>query len=284
MKWDSGLEQRLRARYVAPRREGCAGQAEPVLSATGLSGGVLVETARQLMFAAPASSFDSATDLPPQLAASWEAVAGNNPYMSWIQGRYVEAEAANRNGAFWSTGDLEFGEMGVKHGPLNWLHQGSKVVGAIADAKLIKPEVETAAAQRPFIATVSSIWRWLYPGEAAMIQKASDDGRLFASMECVAEQMQCLSCQRSFPYVAAMTGGGCEHINARSAPRRLINPSFLGGAVIVPPVEPGWAGASARVIAAETALAASTFEAADSSLSATQWESLMSCVLSLVRD
>jgi hypothetical protein len=32
-----------------------------------------------------------------------------NQHFLWIQGRFVGAEKANRNGAFWKTEDLELG-------------------------------------------------------------------------------------------------------------------------------------------------------------------------------
>jgi hypothetical protein len=85
--------------------------------------GFLTEVAGRVILTAPAKTLSMASELPAELAERWEKASTGNPFMMWLQGRFVEAEKANRNGAFWSTEDLQFGEMSVKHGPLNWLHE-----------------------------------------------------------------------------------------------------------------------------------------------------------------
>jgi len=67
-----------------------------------------------------------------------------NEHFLWMQGRFVGAEKANRNGAFWSTEDLELGELTVRHGPLNWLHEARHVTGAIADIRMVKRDEQSA--------------------------------------------------------------------------------------------------------------------------------------------
>lgn len=296
--WDVELERRLRSKYALP-----------VAESTG-AGSFVAEISGKVMFAAPATTFNAAAELPPELAASWIEQSQSNPYFRWVQGRFVEAEQANLNGAMWTTGDLQFGEMGVKHGPLNWLHQARKVIGTIADAQLIQPKpamvtsistsglvgnfaTTTTTTQpampqpRPYIAAVASMWDWIYPDEIAVVERASHDQNLFFSMECVSEKIQCVGdngCNQEFDFIDAMSGKACTHINERASTRRLIKPSFLGGAVIVPPARPGWPGANATVMAEAARIAESTQESLPDGMTASQWEALMGLVVASARN
>lgn len=365
------VRDRMRSLYIAEPVKAVEGaRAEP------LDGGFLTEVAGRVVLTAPAHQLRVADELPPELAESWEKASSHNPFMLWLQGRFVEAEQANRNGAYWSTADLQFGQMSVRHGPLNWLHEETNVIGTIADNALIQPETpaepdqltklqlalfedgtyttntanlqwgpsrmpktaagqglttteeartftteqrrklaggaampdgsfpiqnaedlknaiglvgnakdpakarahvikraralglttllpdswkkETSAAARPYIAAVSSVWRWINPQRAAVIEAAAETGKLFYSMECVAEKIECASdgdrtgCGRAFDYMQAMADptSTCEHIASRSSARRMVNPFFLGGAAIVPPVQPGWANAKVDLLQA----------------------------------
>lgn len=317
MSWDSQLESDLRARYATMLTK--ADQEIPVTDHVEplANGGFLTEISGKVILTAPAASLSKAGDIPEQMREAWEKASHANPYFQWLQGRFVEAEKANHNGAFWSTEDLQFGEMSVKAGPLNWLHEGRKVVGTIADNALIMPKVEptttstahlitstitqpfvgaswtnggnlqTAAAPRPYMAAVSAVWKWLYPDEAKVIDKASDDHDLYYSMECVSQQMQCVEsadsngCGQAFDYFKAMTdpGSTCQHIAERSATRRMVNPSFLGGAVIVPPTRPGWGEANAEVMRQAAHLAEMAGQNAPADANTSQWELLMGAVL-----
>lgn len=281
-KWDTALEARLRTLYSAPVAE-----EKETVKAWATPDGFLTEVSGRLLLTAPASTFNMASEIPSELAASWEQQSKANPYFMWVQGRFVEAEQANSNGAFWSTGDLEFGEMGVRHGPLNWLHQSRKVIGTIADGQLIRPAAEMASVERPFIAATAAVWEWIYPDEARDVREASDSGKLFYSMECVAEQVQCAGdtgCGESFDYLKAMTDKAsvCQHIQERSSVRRMVNPSFLGGAVIVPPIRPGWVNANAQVMRQAASVAEDAHLANHAGMSASEWELLMGQVLASV--
>jgi hypothetical protein len=304
-------------RQLAQRYGSKVAKAEAVApKATALDeGGFVTEVAGKVILTAPATSVHEAWELPEPLRERWERAASANPYYQWIGGRFVEAERANRNGAFWSTADLQFGEMSVKNGPLNWLHEGRKVIGTIADHALVasvpaapvqqfassttNPLITmatgastttnsifthpTTAAERPFISAISTVWKWLYPEEAKVIEKSSDEKTLYYSMECVAREMQCMAgesggCGESFDYMTAMTAPDkvCEHIAQRSSHRRMVDPYFLGGAVIVPPVRPGWGEANAEVLRQAAALAE---QVAPADAEASQWELLMGAVL-----
>lgn len=210
-----------------------------------------------------------------------------NKHFLWMQGRFVGAEKANRNGAFWKTEDLELGELTVRHGPLNWLHEARHVIGTIADTQLVtRQEAADRDLDQPYIQAASAIWRWVYPDEAWVIEQASDANKLWYSMECISESVTCVGdggCGATASYgdYLRVEGGTCKHMAERSATRHFKNPTFLGGAVIVPPVRPGWAEANAQVMRQAASLAEHAFEQAGKpDVAAAEWEQLMASVLS----
>lgn len=202
----------------------------------------------------PGSLFNGNLDgLPRELAAAWEKASAANKLYLWVEGKYVEAEKANRNNAFWTAGDLELGEPTVAHGPLNWLHQEHHVIGTIAAAKLIpaRQAADANGSSQAHIRSLAAVWGYLFPTEARQVAQASDEGKLWYSMECISREVACqaLGCHHVQPYRQYVTevASRCPHVRD-GGPRRFVDPSFLGGAVIVPPVRPGWAGASASVL------------------------------------
>jgi hypothetical protein len=267
--------------------------------------GFLTEVGGRVILTAPAST--SFEGLPKELASRWSEMASGSDHMMWLQGRFVEAEQANRNGAFWSTADLQFGSMSVNHGPLNWLHQEKTVIGTIADNALIQPEAITAeqayyngtittntanalldtVMPRPYLAAASAVWKWVHPDKVAAIENAYEQGKLFYSMECIGRAIACTTdgtregCGKEFDYVTAMVSPEktCEHIAGRSSARRIVDPSFLGGAAIVPPVQPGWGAANVEIMRQAASLAEQT-SGSLGDMTASEWEHLMAAVVS----
>ncbi len=201
-------------------------------------------------------------------------------HLLWMHGRFVGADAANRNGAFWSAGDLEMGRASVVNGPLNWLHESHHVIGTLARADFVPgTTTEHAATVQPHLTATAAIWRWIWPEEAYVVQQASDMGHLWYSMECVSREVQCTGdngCGSSATYANYLAGAACEHLTQRASIRRFVDPVFLGGAVIVPPARPGWADADATVMAEAAALAETSFEqAGQPDVPAAEWEQMM---------
>lgn len=243
----------------------------------------VTEVSGRTLLTAPAATF----------APAWEKALTPNKHFLWMQGRFVGAETPNRNNAFWSAGDLELGQTTVTHGPLNWLHEARHVIGTIADARYIPsaaPAGAEAAAETvdPHIVAASAIWRWIYPDEAWVVEQASEAGRLWYSMECISEKVQCVgegACGAEVAYTGYLSGQGCSHMQERSAVRRFVDPTFLGGAVIVPPVRPGWADADASILTQAASLAESAFEqAGQPDVPASEWEQLMAQVVKFGRE
>lgn len=207
-----------------------------------------------------------------------------NPHFLWVEGAYVEADMPNRNAAMWSTKDLELGVPTVAHGPLNWLHEERHVIGSIAAAKLVRPEVQQAAeGGRAHIRTMSAIWSYLYPGEARQVAQASDERKLWHSMECVSREVACASpeCTHAMSYSDYMRKkeDRCDHMKG-FGPRRFADPQFLGGAVILNGVRPGWDGASAQVMRRQAASALEGQEQAVTGLSEAEAVDMVAQIIS----
>lgn len=188
--------------------------------------------------------------MPAETAAQLTA----DDFLLHLDGRLVEAEKANGNGAFWAQDDLEFGLPSIAYGPLNWLHEERKIVGVLKDARLVTREAAatTGLDINNHVNSASVMWRWLYPRESAMVQAYSSAKQLWYSMECISREIACVGvngCEAKVPYLDAQnrTAACCDHIRERSAARRFVDPIFQGAAIIVPPIKPGWAGADLAV-------------------------------------
>jgi hypothetical protein len=216
------------------------------------------EIGQKLVFAAPGTTGFDVSHLPREIAAGFQKASAANPYNLWVTGRYVEADRPNRNAAYWSTADLEVGQPSVAHGPINWNHQEKEIIGCIAATELVKVERQAASDVGSHIVALAAVWGFIYPERARAVQKASEDQKLWYSMECISREVACLSgdCGVVLPYRDYMTRqtSRCEHMLG-GAPRRFVDPVFGGGAMIVPPVRPGWANADARVMKQAAALA-----------------------------
>lgn len=242
---------------------------------------ILTEVDGHVLLTASATAVQSMTDYPErELAAEYEKAAGN-PALMHLTGRFVEAEKANVNGAFWSTADLDYGEKTPIHAPVNYLHRSRHVIGAFTDSKLIRPPLATAeqAANggRPFLAVNAVLWREFFPYEARIVEMASDKRKLFWSMECQSRTIRCETssdgalqgCGNEYPFKQVMSAATnntvCTHLRERASQRHFVMPRFNAGAVIVPPVNPGWKAAHAEVRVEAEALAEATFSEAASS-------------------
>ena len=196
-----------------------------------------------------------------------------NDSFIWIAGRYVQGNVANRNGHFWTLDDLKHGLDSIVHTPLNALHDWSRPVGTFVESKLVHrkaKEKEEAAETLPEIQTLAVFWAANFPELAMMVRGAHELKQLWFSMECVAEDKQCLTCDQTFAWVTA-SDALCAHLATNpKAPRRLINPTFIGGALIFPPETPAWPDAEVTEVAREL-----TSALQEGPLTVESWEQLM---------
>jgi hypothetical protein len=192
-------------------------------------------------------------ELTPEVAAGPSANIEADDFLLRLSGRLVEAGRANGNGAFWAQEDLEFGLPSVAHGPLNWLHDEQRVVGALTSAKLVGGTTREAAGVGAHIRSDAVLWRWLAPREAAVLAEQAGLKQAYFSMECISRQIQCTGengCGQVMDYLDAQgkTEKACQHVRERSSHRRFVSPIFQGAAIIVPPTKPGWAQADLEVV------------------------------------
>ncbi len=212
-------------------------------------------------------------DLPREMAAEFKLDRNNGSFI-WIAGRYVQANNANKNGHYWSFEDLKQGEASIRYTPVNALHEWDKPIGTVVQTKIVQREGASASPAEPEIQALSVVWGANFPEAAAEIRDAHKQGTLFYSMECVAESKQCLTCERTFGFFA-QGAEVCEHLGANpNAPRRFINPTFVGAALIFPPERPAWPDAEITEVANRL-----TAEYANRDSESAQWESLMAHVM-----
>jgi hypothetical protein len=84
----------------------------------------------------------------------------------------------------------------------------------------------------------------------------------------------------TFPYDTFLAGNVCDHLRQKGSVKRMVNPTFLGSGIIVPPAKPGWANADVRVMASACELAETTYEAVGRpDISASTWEQMMAQIV-----
>lgn len=215
-------------------------------------------------------------------------VASSNPDFLYLHGRLVGADTPNRNKAMWTTADLEMAEPSVAGGPLNWLHDDQRIIGCLMDGHLVSGREAADEGVGNHIVSRAAAWGFLFPNEVATIQKAAAQGELYYSMECLSKSVMCTDspsapgCGREVSYAdydSRTAPSLCQHLRERSSVRRYVEPWFLGAAVIVPPVQPGWANANAGVLQ-EAAQLRETAGLADGGLSSAEALDLATAVLS----
>jgi len=246
------------------------------------------------------SQDDIGADLAATVTTDF-AIEKSNPMITWIAGDFVESDRPNANRQFWTAGDLEIAEYSILHSPLNMVHKFRTPVGFFADTKVIRTKrdakIETAedlaaARKKPLkIQALSGLWSHIFPFETVQVEAANESGLLFYSMECRGTHLTCAGpngCGRTFEYAKVRTH--CEHLMERSSIRHIVKPTFRGGALIVPPVKPGWKHAHATVVSDAVLNEAAAFaeqneeqynvlNAAGADLTTSAWEQLMAMAI-----
>ena len=246
---------------------------------------------------------DDLADLAAEAGATGDwAIEKSNPMIKWIAGDFAEADNPNRNKQFWTAKDLAMAEYTIRHAPLNMVHKFRQPVGFYAATKTVKlkqPKLESAAtAERQGsmkIQALSGLWSHIFSFEAAQADAANDAGLLFYSMECRGEKLTCgsdeasgiVGCGQTFDYLDVESH--CEHLLERASIRHIVNPVFRGGALIIPPVRPGWAKAHASVLTDAVMQEAAAFAeqteeqykaiGGDGALTASAWEQMMGLIV-----
>lgn len=192
-------------------------------------------------------------DSDREMASDWASKhVSNNPAIKWVLGRFAEADNPNNNKQAWALEDLRIHQPSIDHAPMNMVHQAKHIVGAYVATEMIYPTNESAAGEpaNPYVEALGAFWRYYFPAEYDAVQKAHDEGSLYFSMECVAQSVTfedvASGRKEEFPYRGPFDPSYGDWNNDRSATRWLNKPHFLAGALIVPPVKPGWSNATIK--------------------------------------
>lgn len=210
----------------------------------------------------------------------------SNDHHGWILGKYVEADQANLNRQFFELEDLRESAGTLVHAPLNIGH-AYPPVGAFVATELLYPETADDGAGNPFLEALSVMWKSAFPVEFKAVEAAYKAGKLAYSMEAKPSTVTCggdHGCGQTFEYAGRTDPTYCSHINKPTTDtyRVLNKPDFTGGALIIPPVMPGWANADVTQVASrrETSMAEQeeTYDVIAEEfahLSPSEWEAMM---------
>lgn len=257
---------------------------------------LVTETGGKLIFTNQARVIRDRGEVSTDVAAAANFdIEQSNPFVKWILGDFVEADNPNSNTQFWTKGDLAMSEYSIKFSPLNMLHKQQIPIGFFASTRTIDLQQADGKGGTAKIEALAGMWSHVFPFESALIDKADETGSLFYSMECRGTHLHCAGpsgCDKTFEYSATETH--CAHLMERSSIRHIVNPTFRGGAIIIPPTQPGWAKASATVV--QEAVLDEARRVAEASeahynqllsdgaeLTASAWEHLMATVVTLGR-
>lgn len=165
-------------------------------------------------------------------------------------------------------------------------------VGLVQRSNRVSPLVN-ARRDRGFTVTresfVGTVWCPQTPAGTFLARRRGTVYWTGNSMECDCETLTCKvdgGCGQTFPFSGARSDKYCAHLQKVGASKQINKPWFNAGALIVPPVKPGWSKADIRELAvymkehadvAEKLYAG--FEGEASHLGPKEWEELMAQVV-----
>ncbi|MDQ1584492.1 MAG: hypothetical protein QOF36_2546 [Microbacteriaceae bacterium] len=135
-----------------------------------------------------------------------------NPNLAWFGGHYVEADAANRNGAMWTAGELAIKAVTPMFMPVTVMHDPRTAVGLIADTVLKTPDQHQVPRSR--IETALALWAHRFPEAVEEAMHNYKAGTLMQSMECLAPEYSCSTCGMTYQKLprGAERANWCSHL------------------------------------------------------------------------
>ena len=224
-----------------------------------------------------------------------ERYVAKNPAYKWILGRYVQANEANSNGHIFDLDELRDARHTVVNAPLNIGHKPHDIRGTFVAQELIYPTNGEPAASLahpsftspvPFMEALAAYWHFYFRDEFdRLVMPAYSEGALFYSMEAIPKAVICRAvdgCGREFAYKGRQDPSYCDHLNQPLARKQLKSPHFTAGALIIPPLRPGWKDADITQVATyleqhvdEAQSALDQVQETVPHLDASQWEAIM---------
>lgn len=245
---------------------------------------ITIDTAKGVLVAARAELLSADHE------TAWaEDIVRLDPDIRWIRGNFVQADKENDNGHIFPLDDLRAAADTPIFKALNVWHRPNLIVGAFAGTHLENVDVAQNV-DLPHLEALAALWRTYFPKVERKVEDAYAEGSLYFSMECVAKSLTCKGrgedpgCGATFPYMGRVHESYCSHLMQPRARRVLNGHRFTAGALILPPVRPGWRDAEIVELARwlEHPDAAETYAqiAEDSPhLDTATWEVLMAQVL-----
>lgn len=174
----------------------------------------------------------------------------------WLLTNFVEAENPNSNGHIVETAALKKAMKTIPNKPMNINHIPGRRVGVWTAAEMVYPlgGEEAQESQYPIVEALGAFWQYYEPEILPSIEMAHREGQLFSSMECVPDSITCkgkgeyAGCGETFAYDGRVSDSYCEHLNESCSRKTLHNPHYTAGALIIPPVRPGWKNADVKEI------------------------------------
>lgn len=223
-----------------------------------------------------------------EIASEW---AGKhillNPAHAFVLGKFVEADRANKNQQYFALDSLKNSQPTIAHAPMNINHNPRNIVGAFVASEMIYPTGEASDDMQtnPYIESLGVFWKYYFPDEYRTVQEAAKTGSLFYSMECVPRAISSIGGvddTKEYPYEGRQSPNYPDELNARTVPMKLVDPHFVGGALVIPPAKPGWDRAEVTQVSKwmednwkEAELAYEGMKNAAPHLTALEWEVMM---------
>jgi len=152
-----------------------------------------------------------------------------------------------------------------------------------------KKSTSDLTVQHPYVGAVAAFWKYYFPTELAVIERAFNEGSLFFSMECISDTITFKDpsgATKTFKY-AGPKSSSYGTWGDRANIRQFNGSHFFAGALIFPPAAPGWKGADINELSKKVNANISDaegiyemFKAESPHLRPAVWEELMLSVVS----
>lgn len=222
------------------------------------TGAVVIEGTRGFHIAGPLVLVEENKEIAWAGAKEWIKIRDD---IGWVMGNYVNADpAGNRNGHIFDVDHLARQHPTVVNTPLNMGHQAEYIIGHYVASEMLYPVggvVPAGAAageplQHPWIETLAAFYRGIFSDEFDLVKDFHRRGMAWQSMECLPESLTCRAaegCGKTFAYDGVQSGTYCAHINEPRSLKQLNDPHYVGGAIVIPPLRPGWRRADVTEVA-----------------------------------
>lgn len=180
----------------------------------GLTKTTVFERGDHLYIVSPVSPFTPSESEIEEFAFAKELRSqAPNPSIKWLQGQYVEADNANKNGQVWTAGELAIKSLTPMFMPVTVMHDTRSAVGVIADTRLLVPDKDSVPRAR--LDNTLAVWAHRFPEVAEEIDHNYEQGSLMQSMECITPYYDCAECGQTFQKLpgGAEKANWCSHLS-----------------------------------------------------------------------